>query len=60
MDAKRIAQLLAHGAHALQAPDEDAAKEGEAFAQEASRYPCLAIPLLTCRHEMFPRGYSHA
>ena len=36
VDVKRIAQLLAHGAYALQAPDEDAAKEGEAFAQEAS------------------------
>ena len=34
VDAKRIAQLLAHGAHALQAPDEEATKEGEAFAEE--------------------------
>ena len=34
MDAKRIAQLLAHGAHALRAPEEEANKEGEAFAQE--------------------------
>lgn len=41
MDAKRIAQLLAHGAHALRAP-EDANKEGEAFAQEVLPH----IPLL--------------
>ena len=34
VDAKRIAQLLAHGAHALRAPEEEANKEGEAFAQE--------------------------
>ena len=34
MDAKRIAQLLAHGAHALRAPEDEANKEGEAFAQE--------------------------
>ena len=34
VDAKRIAQLLAHGAHALQAPDEEAAQEGRAFAEE--------------------------
>lgn len=33
-DPKRIAQLLAHGAHALQAPDEEAAQEGRAFAEE--------------------------
>ena len=43
MDAKRIAQLLAHGAHALQAPDEEAAKEGNAFAEEV-RNPCLCTP----------------
>ena len=34
VDPKRIAQLLAHGAHALQAPDEEAAQEGQAFAEE--------------------------
>lgn len=34
VDAGRIAQLLAHGAHALRAPDEEAAREEEAFAQE--------------------------
>ena len=34
VDAKRIAQLLAHGAHALQAPDEEAVQEGKAFAEE--------------------------
>ncbi|CAK0786707.1 hypothetical protein CVIRNUC_009921 [Coccomyxa viridis] len=34
VDAKRIAQLLAHGAHALRAPEDEANKEGEAFAQE--------------------------
>ncbi len=49
VDAKRIAQLLAHGAHALQAPDEDAAKEGEAFAQEASRFPYMPTSVLSCR-----------
>jgi hypothetical protein len=36
VDGARIAQLLAHGAHALGAPDEEAAKEGEAFAKEVS------------------------
>lgn len=36
VDGARIAQLLAHGAHALGAPDEEAAKEGDAFAQEVS------------------------
>jgi hypothetical protein len=34
VDGARIAQLLAHGAHALAAPDEDAVKEGDAFASE--------------------------
>lgn len=42
MDAKRIAQLLAHGAHALRAPEDEANKEGEAFAQEVLPH----IPLL--------------
>ena len=40
VDAKRIAQLLAHGAHALQAPDEEAVQEGKAFAEEV----CAAWP----------------
>lgn len=34
MDGARIAQLLAHGAHALGAPDEEAAKDGDAFTNE--------------------------
>ena len=34
MDGARIAQLLAHGAHALAAPEEETVKEGEAFASE--------------------------
>lgn len=46
VDAKRIAQLLAHGAHALQAPDEEATKEGEAFAEEVrqSQHHCTGPP----------------
>ena len=42
VDAKRIAQLLAHGAHALRAPEDEANKEGEAFAQEVLPH----LPLL--------------
>lgn len=38
MDGARIAQLLAHGAHAISAPEEDTAKEGDAFASEVGTY----------------------
>ena len=41
MDGARIAQLLAHGAHAISAPDEDTAKEGDAFASEVGNYFCV-------------------
>ncbi|BDA49984.1 Chromodomain-helicase-DNA-binding protein 6 [Coccomyxa sp. Obi] len=34
VDGARIAQLLAHGAHVLAAPEEETVKEGEAFASE--------------------------
>ena len=44
VDGARIAQLLAHGAHALNAPDEDTLKEGEAFASEV-----CPLHLLTSR-----------
>jgi hypothetical protein len=51
VDGARIAQLLAHGAHALNAPDEDTLKEGEAFASEVCPLHlltshCIASPTL--------------
>lgn len=39
VDGARIAQLLAHGAHVLAAPEEETVKDGEAFASEVQILP---------------------
>ena len=44
MDGARIRQLLTQGAHALSAPEDAAAQEGEAFAAEVRRAPCCLLP----------------
>ena len=41
VDGARIAQLLAHGAHALAAEGDEAVREGEAFQREV-RTPSLS------------------
>ena len=41
VDGARIAQLLAHGAHALAAEGDEAVREGEAFQREVrTPFPC--------------------
>ena len=45
MDGARIAELLAHGAHSLAAPEEEATKEGEAFEREVGRCSPLLVYL---------------
>ncbi len=59
LDGARIAALLAHGAHALGAPEDEAGREGEAFEAEVrlvAVLPCAVLFRLLRARAVRARG----